>query len=48
MSKHGKTYVDVKQRFDREREYAPAEAISLVKELSRVKFNESVELADPK
>jgi large subunit ribosomal protein L1 len=44
MSKHGKTYVDVKQRFDREREYAPAEAISLVKQLSRVKFNESVEV----
>jgi large subunit ribosomal protein L1 len=42
--KHGKTYVDVKQRFDREREYTPAEAISLVKQLSRVKFNESVEV----
>jgi large subunit ribosomal protein L1 len=44
MSKHGKTYVDVKQRFDREREYTPAEAIALVKQLSRVKFNESVEV----
>ena len=44
MAKHGKTYVDVKQRFDREREYAPNEAISLVKQLSRVKFNESVEV----
>jgi large subunit ribosomal protein L1 len=44
MAKHGKTYVDVKQRFDREREYSPAEAISLVKQLSRVKFNESVEV----
>ncbi len=44
MAKHGKTYVDVKQRFDREREYAPQEAISLVKQLSRVKFNESVEV----
>ncbi|HUO74803.1 MAG TPA: 50S ribosomal protein L1 [Solirubrobacteraceae bacterium] len=44
MSKHGKTYEDAKQRFDREREYAPAEAIALVKQLARVKFDESVEV----
>ncbi|MEA2161744.1 MAG: large subunit ribosomal protein [Solirubrobacteraceae bacterium] len=44
MSKHGKTYDDAKQRFDREREYQPGEAIALVKQLSRVKFNESVEV----
>jgi large subunit ribosomal protein L1 len=44
VSKHGKTYEDAKQRFDRETEYAPAEAISLVKQLSHVKFNESVEV----
>jgi large subunit ribosomal protein L1 len=44
MAKHGKTYLDAKQRFDREREYAPQEAVSLVKQLSRVKFNESVEV----
>jgi large subunit ribosomal protein L1 len=44
VSKHGKTYEDAKQRFDRETEYAPAEAIALVKQLSRVKFNESVEV----
>ncbi len=44
MSRHGKTYDDAKQRFDREREYSPAEAVSLVKQLSRVKFNESVEV----
>jgi len=44
MAKHGKTYVDAKQRFDREREYAPAEAIALVKQLKRVSFNESVEV----
>jgi large subunit ribosomal protein L1 len=41
---HGKTYVDAKQRFDRTREYSPAEAIALVKQLARVKFNESVEV----
>jgi large subunit ribosomal protein L1 len=44
MAKHGKAYVDVKQRFDREREYTPAEAISLVKQLSHAKFDESVEV----
>jgi large subunit ribosomal protein L1 len=44
MAKHGKTYVDAKQRFDRAQEYAPAEAISLVKQLGRAKFNESVEV----
>ena len=44
MSRHGKTYEDAKQRFDREREYSPAEAIALIKELARVKFNESVEV----
>src|ERR1017187_9529993 len=44
MSKHGKTYLDAKQRFDREREYEPAEAITLLKQLKRAKFNESVEV----
>jgi large subunit ribosomal protein L1 len=44
VSKHGQTYDDAKQRFDREREYQPGEAIALVKQLSRVKFNESVEV----
>jgi large subunit ribosomal protein L1 len=44
MAKHGKAYVDVKQRFDRERDYSPAEAISLVKQLSHAKFDESVEV----
>ena len=44
MAKHGKAYVEAKQRFDRSREYAPAEAIALVKQLGSAKFNESVEL----
>jgi large subunit ribosomal protein L1 len=44
MSRHGKAYEDAKQRFDREREYSPAEAIALIKQLSRSKFNESVEV----
>ncbi len=44
MAKHGKSYLEARQRFDREREYEPAEAIALVKQLSTVKFNESVEV----
>ena len=44
MAQHGKTYVDAKQRYDREREHTPQEAIALVKQLSRAKFNESVEV----
>ncbi len=44
MSKHGKSYEDAKQRFDREREYSPAEAVSLIKQLARAKFDESVEV----
>jgi len=44
MSKHGKAYLDAKQRFDRSREYSPSEAIALVKQLSTAKFDESVEV----
>jgi large subunit ribosomal protein L1 len=44
MAKHGKTYVSSLQRVDREHEYEPAEAVKLVKDLKRVKFNESVEI----
>jgi len=44
MAKHGKTYDDAKARFDREREYEPGEAIMLVKQMKRAKFNESVEV----
>jgi large subunit ribosomal protein L1 len=44
MAKHGKSYLDARQRLDRTREYAPAEAISLVKQLSHAKFPESVEV----
>ncbi len=44
MSKHGKAYLDARQRLDREREYTPAEAIALVKQLKHAKFDESVEV----
>ncbi|HST39011.1 MAG TPA: 50S ribosomal protein L1 [Conexibacter sp.] len=44
MAKHGKNYVEARQRYDREHSYQPAEAIRLVKELKSSKFDESVEL----
>ncbi len=44
MATHGKTYLDARQRLDREREYAPSEAIALVRQLKRAKFDESVEV----
>src|SRR6476659_1045803 len=44
MARHGKAYLEARQRYDREHEYAPAEAIALVKELKSAKFDESVEV----
>jgi len=44
VAHRGKHQEDALKRLDREREYSPAEAISLVKELSYAKFNESVEV----
>lgn len=44
MAQHGKRYRDLKARVDRTREYPPAEAIDLLKELGTAKFDETVEL----
>ena len=44
MAKHGKGYVDALKAVDRNVEYAPAEAIRLVKETKRTKFDETVEV----
>src|SRR5439155_5903638 len=44
MAKHGKNYLAARERIDRLREYAPAEAISLVKQTKPTNFDESVEL----
>jgi large subunit ribosomal protein L1 len=44
MASHGKAYTDAKQQFDRDRDYTPAEGIALVKQLSKAKFNESIEI----
>lgn len=44
MSKHGRRYEETLSRVDREREYEPAEAISLVRGLTSAKFDESIEV----
>ena len=44
MAKHGRSYLQARGGVDREHEYSPAEAIRLVKELKRAKFDESVEV----
>jgi large subunit ribosomal protein L1 len=44
MAKHGKAHLEARQRYDREHEYAPAEAVALVKQLKHGKFDESVEV----
>jgi len=44
MAKHGKGHLEARQRYDREHEYAPDEAIALVKQLTHSKFDESVEV----
>ena len=40
----GKTYRDAREKVDRTKEYTPTEAVRLVKELKRAKFDESVEI----
>jgi large subunit ribosomal protein L1 len=44
MAKHGKKYLEAKAKVDREREYEPAEAVALLKEVKTSKFDESVEV----
>jgi large subunit ribosomal protein L1 len=44
MAKHSKSYGEVKGQVDRTRDYAPADAIALVQQLKRAKFDESVEI----
>jgi len=45
MPQHGKRYQDARSVIDRSRHYDPDEGLNVVKNLSRVKFDESVELA---
>jgi large subunit ribosomal protein L1 len=42
--KHGRRFTEQLAKVDREREYEPAEAIALVRELASTKFDESVEV----
>ncbi len=44
MPRRGKKYLDAVQKIDRERLYSPEEAIELVKEISYVSFDATVEL----
>jgi large subunit ribosomal protein L1 len=44
MPKHSRTYEQARQKVDREREYSPGEAVKLIKETKRAKFDESVEV----
>jgi large subunit ribosomal protein L1 len=44
LSRRGRAYREARSNVDRDREYSPAEAISLLKQLDGRKFNESVEL----
>ncbi len=44
MAKHGKGYKDARARVDATREYAPQDAVRLLKELKRSKFDETLEV----
>ena len=44
MTKHGKNYKESTKLMDRSSEYPPQEAIELAKQMSHVKFDETVEL----
>ena len=43
-SHHGKRHSDARAKVDREREYAPADAVALVRSLASSKFDESIEV----
>lgn len=44
MAKHGKKYIAAAEKVEAGKEYTPAEAISLLKEVAYAKFDETVEL----
>jgi len=44
MTKHGRKYLEALAKIDRSQRYDPTEAVKLVKEISFVKFDETVEL----
>lgn len=44
MVRHGKSYREAAEAIDREKSYSPSEALELVKQTARAKFDETVEL----
>ncbi len=44
MAKHGKKYLEARAKVDRDREYEPAEAIALVKDIKTGKADETLEV----
>ena len=44
MAKHGKRYLEAREKIDREKLYTPGEAVRLLKETKGTKFDESVEI----
>jgi large subunit ribosomal protein L1 len=44
MAKHGKRYLAAREKIDREKLYAPGEAVRLLKETKGTKYDESVEV----
>jgi len=44
MAQHGKKFEDAAKQVDRLKQYAPAEAVDLLKQISFTKFNETVEV----
>src|SRR5712692_4895467 len=44
MAKHGKRYLEIRAKVDSTRLYEPIEALSLVKEISTTKFDETIEV----
>jgi large subunit ribosomal protein L1 len=44
MAKHGKRYLEAREKIDREKLYTPAEAVKLLKETGQTKYDQSVEV----
>jgi large subunit ribosomal protein L1 len=44
MARHGRKYLELREKVDREHEYLPHEAVRLVKETTHTKFDSTVEL----
>ena len=44
MAKHGKRYLEAREKIDREKLYTPAEAVRLIKGAGATKFDQSVEV----